>query len=240
MRHEVVTPTDSFTIFAFRHHVRVDLTADFFGNTSEQLRQPSQSQIANDHEVDVTVGKGFAFSHRTEHESESQVCSRKRLLKHFNQAGGLLNETVNLDVEGVVFIGSIVDAVAITSSLDQIELAQLPELLPDRGLIELRPASDLTNMEFHFVNAKEKPKDRGTHARREDSSQDIHTRVYTTQLRGISTHFWAGSARARHLTLCASKVKNATRMTQNVKTKDVIGGIAFPADKYGTTIYEAT
>jgi hypothetical protein len=60
--------------FLFRENMGVDLPADFLGDIHQQTRQFSQSDITDNHEIEIASGLFLLSGERPEYEGDPDVC----------------------------------------------------------------------------------------------------------------------------------------------------------------------
>ena len=100
-------------------NVRIHFASQVDGNTRQPLDNLSQGHRADHHQVEVAVGSLDTAGDRTKDKGHGNAFVAKRLPQHVGQSTGLQHQAVNLWVQRVIRVSSIIGAVAALASFHQ-------------------------------------------------------------------------------------------------------------------------
>lgn len=102
-------------------NVRIHFASQVGGNTRQPFDNLSQGHRADRHHVEVAVRSLDTAGHRTKDKGHGNAFVAKRLPQHVGQSTGLQHQAVNLWVQRVIRVSSIIGAVAALTSFHQSE-----------------------------------------------------------------------------------------------------------------------
>jgi len=100
----------------------VDLPADFSGDIHQQARQLSQSDITDDHKIDIAAGLFLLSGERPKYEGDPDVCFvAKGIYDNICKSACLEDEGADFGVKGMRSVCPIVNTIPVSHPGDDIE-----------------------------------------------------------------------------------------------------------------------
>src|SRR5450759_4391579 len=157
----MILPPFPLDEFLLRKNMGVDLPADFSGDIHQQTRQLSQSDITDDHEIDVAIGVFLLSGERTKYEGYLDAFFiAQGILDHIRQAARLEDEFTDRSVKRVGGICPVINTIPVLHPGDNIETMEFLEFRLHSADGKTGSSLNFTHMECClWLNSKEIAKD---------------------------------------------------------------------------------
>ena len=149
--------------FGAGQHEWIDFPSYALLNARQQRGDSAQSDLADDHEVNVAVCLVGAGGHGSENESTADTLAIQGFLQDTGQTGCLENDLPYVREQGVPFVGGVDYAVAILAARDQVQFDQFLDILAHRSDSESGLPLEFPKVRLPSAEPEKNPEDLGSH-----------------------------------------------------------------------------
>jgi hypothetical protein len=122
----------SFLEFIQAERMRIDFATHPLINTTQPANDFPQTDIADDHQIDIAAGTLIFSGDGPEHEGNLHLLPIEGTSQNLHKTCGFQDDVANVIEKGMFIIGPVVKAIALSTSCDEIHLREIFQFLMHR------------------------------------------------------------------------------------------------------------
>lgn len=156
------------------HHVRVDFTPEPGGDARKQPAHLPETDVTDNHQIHVALRFFGSAGKRAKHKGERDSSVFQGCAQCVYKPAGLEHQVVNVRIEGVLVVSTIVKTIPILPRPDHADASESLEFLAHSCIVERRLSCNLAHVKLATFSCKEQAKGFGLDSRGEQFNQRIH------------------------------------------------------------------